>query len=310
MKPKIYAKSALTREQASVKARIGCDALEVQLLGELIINKAQSIYRPFEQVFDIEAFSKKYDVDVIHMPIPPGVGDLPLESLIDVKDFPLLIQVFDMAQKFAEMQGHTVGIVIHSETFYDKLLEEDVWPDLVEQVGWLLGNHKDVVIYLENVSPLRGVGKGKQLHLANNFAFDNVEMVKRLREELKTERIFTCLDICHAMLAEKYLTVLYKEVGDVPMPDLSMERYFIENKDVIGLIHLCDIYGSGYGKGRHGVPFKESTYPKLESILDLYVKYSYECPLTLEVEEQDFSICDGYAGTKKLVDRYFDKLSE
>lgn len=306
MKPEIYAKSSLTKEQADVKLCIGCDGLEIQLLGELINDHRIGDYKAYESVFDLDKF-RAYPVRVVHMPLVPKMGDVLLEAMVDAKDVSLLIEVFRIAQRFAEMQGHPVGIVVHSESFYEKLVDEDVWQDLVAVVNRLLTVNQGTYLLLENVSPLRGIGKGKQLHLANNFAFDNVEMVRMLRISTGCNRIFTCLDTCHAMLADKYISLLYDSVGDVPKEDLSMRRYFDENKNVIGLIHLSTVNGSGYGKGRHGVPFTEERYSELSEILSLYEEFGYTCPITLEVEEIDYSVCGGYAMTKELVDHYFSR---
>lgn len=130
-----------------------------------------------------------------------------------------------------------------------------------------------------------------------------------LRSELETDRIGTVLDTCHAMLAEKYMTVLYDEAGDYPTKDYSMREYFNQNARFIKLIHLCDIKGSGYGKGRHGVPFTTETVDKCYDILDLYEYFNLDCPITLEVEETNFDICDGYASTKGIVDEYYQRGS-
>ena len=305
-KPRIYAKSSLSHEQARVKMDIGCDGLEIQLLGELIEDRFSSKYKYCEQAFEIEDFIK-YPIEIIHMPLVPGMGDVLLEALVDDNDVTLLVEVFRLAEYYAIKQNHNIGIVIHSESFYDKLVDEDVWNKLVDKVKWLLTNYPEVNLIIENVSPLRGIGKGKALHLANNFAFDNVEMVTNLRRDTGISRIYTCLDTCHAMLADKYISIMYDAVGDVPKEDLSLDRFFEENAEVIGLIHLSNINGSGYGKGRHGVPFDKDTYYKLKFILDLYYKYNYTCPITLEVEETDYSTCDGYRKTKELVESYFIK---
>lgn len=106
----------------------------------------------------------------------------------------------------------------------------------------------------------------------------------------------------------KYITGLYEAVGDVPAEDLSMYRYFKENEDVIGLIHLSTIKGSGYGKGRHGVPFSEESYEELSSLLSLYLLFNLACQLTLEVEENDYSVSNGYRVTKELVEKFFDAI--
>lgn len=43
-KIEIYAKGSLTHEQLDVKESIGCDGLEVQLLGELIKDRTKGHY--------------------------------------------------------------------------------------------------------------------------------------------------------------------------------------------------------------------------------------------------------------------------
>lgn len=270
MKPLIYAKSAWLDWQAATKQALGCDALEIQLFSEIIIDRSHSLYRPYRDVFNVSNFVNEYRIDIVHSPLIKDSGDTLLEAVIDSKDLPLLIQLFDMAQEIATIQQHKVGIVIHSESYYYKLMDEDVWPDLVTQLDWLLQYHKDVNLIIENVSPLRNIKNVEYVRLSNNCMFDNVEMVKKLREQLPADRVFTCLDTCHAMLANKYISALYREVGDVPMIDLSMERFFKENADTIGLIHLCDMQGSGYGKGKHGISFNKETYGKLCDILNLY----------------------------------------
>ena len=151
---------------------------------------------------------------------------------------------------------------------------------------------------------MRGIGKGRELHLPNNFAFDNVDMVDRMRHILKTDRIGTCLDTCHMMLTQKYIRGLYEMVGDIAVPDLSTRKFFEMNKPFLKLIHLADMTGSGYGKGRHGIPFYKETEGKLKGIMDIYNSNNIVCPITLEVEETDFSVSSGYRQTKELVSRY------
>lgn len=76
------------------------------------------------------------------------------------------------------------------------------------------------------------------------------------------------------------------------------------NKPFLKLIHLADMTGSGYGKGRHGIPFYKKTEGKLKGIMDIYNSNNIVCPITLEVEETDFSVSSGYRQTKELISRY------
>lgn len=308
-KPSIYAKSSLTREQMDVKCSIGCDGLEIQLLGELVEDRSIGKYKRPEEVFNIKDL-EKYPVSVVHAPLLPGQGDLVLEVLCDRKDCQLLQSVFEIANFYGEIQSKKIIVVFHTETFLDKINDiGQSWNNMVQVIGYMLDRYPNTELVIENVSPLRGIGKGKELHLANNFAFDNVAMVKELRRTLNTDRVGTCLDTCHAMLTDKYIGGLYAMVGDVPVPDLSMQEYFRRNAECLKLIHLADINGSGYGKGRHGVPFNHGTYTRLKKILDIYNDAKISCPLTLEVEETDYSVCDGFRNTKDMVELYYKSVN-
>lgn len=303
--PKIYAKSSFTKEQMNVKCAIGCDGLEIQLLGELIEDRGNGEYVRPEEVFDLKAF-ENYPISVVHAPLLLGQGDVVLEVLCDRKDCTLLQSVFEIANYYGEIQGKKIIVVFHTETFLGKINDiGQAWNNITQVVGYMLERYPYTELVIENVSPLRGVDKGEELHLSNNFAFDNVVMVDELRRTLNTDRIGTCLDTCHAMLAEKYICGLYNMVGDVPAPDLSMGEFFRKNAEYLKLIHLADAKGSGYGKGKHGIPFTEETSDRLTNILKMYKGIGLDCPITLEVEETDFSVCDGYRGTRDLFNKYY-----
>lgn len=305
VKPKIYAKAALTEEQIITKMNIGCDGLEIQLLGELIKDRTCGKYNRALDVFDMDALIK-YPVKAVHAPLVPGKGDVTLEFLTNSTNITLLDQIFLIAELYGEEWNEMVTVILHSESFYKSLVDVgNQWGRVVSYIGMMLDKYPNTKLVIENVTPLRGIEQGKELHLSNNWGFDNIKMVQELRKALNINRIFTCLDTCHAMLAEKYIGGLYEIVGDVPVPNLSMEEYFRRNAPYLGLIHLCDVKGSGYGKGRHGIPFTNETIYKCYDILSLYEKYSLCCPITLEVEETDFAISDGYVNTKAIVDSFY-----
>lgn len=305
MSIEIYAKAALQHDQIDAKKSIGCNGIEIQLLGELI-DGFLGHYKNIEDAFDMESLIDE-PVSVVHAPILSGVGDMTIEQMCDMGDCKLFYETCRLANMFGERQNKMITVVVHSETFMGFIQGlGDTLDRIVSHTLTALKAYPYIKIGIENVSPLRGIGKGGSLHLANNFKFDNVDLAKYLRENLPTKRVGTVLDTCHAMLAKKYIDCLYKEVGDREPEDLSMEAYFKENQETIFLIHLCDIHGSGYGKGRHGVPFTLETASKCRDILRLYKKYNYNCPITLEVEETDFLDPQGYAQTKIIVDDFFN----
>ena len=293
----LYAKSSLSKEQLDVKMDIGCDGVEIQLLSELVNGKL-GCYLKADSVFDLDSF-KDYPIKVIHCPVlyHYGLSDVNIESFAR-RDFDLLDQVCYIANYFGRVQsGNKILVVIHSEMNLENMRVNGLLEDVLKSVSYVLFKYPFIELAVENVTPLRKV-YSDEIHLCNNFSFDNIELVKYLREELGTNRIGTCLDTCHAMISRKYMEAIHKEIGDIECPDYSLESYFDKNKEYVKLIHLSDAQDSGYGTGRHGVKFNDKNINKLRGIIDLYDRYDYSCPVTLEVNETDYSICDCYKETR------------
>ena len=305
--PEIYAKAAMNHDQIQVKKELGCNGIEIQLLSEL---KGDNTWYTLESVFNLKEFENE-PVSIVHAPLLSGYGDMTLEQMADIQDCTVFYETCRLADFFGKKQNKIITVVVHSETFLGFIEGlEGTFPNIEQMIFNALNQFSNIQIGIENVSPLRGIGKGNSLHLANNFKFDNVELVNKLRKDLNTNRIGTVLDTCHAMLAKKYIDCLYNEIGDRPYEDLSLDAYFRENKDTCFLIHLCGMKGSGYGKGKHGTAFHLDNPEELSKCLDiikLYNLYNYSCPITLEIEESDFSICDGYKCTKETVIECFNR---
>lgn len=278
----LYAKSALSKEQLDSKVAIGCDGIEVQLLSELV-NGSIGNYKAAEDAFDLDAFVE-YDVRVVHAPILSfyGMSDVTLEDFVD-DDIFLFEQVFKIAEFFGSNHARMIDIVVHSESKVS-IMESigNTWSRAVIYIGYLLFKYPHTRLLIENVTPNRGTINN--LVLTNNFLFDNVDMAKRLREALNTNRIGTVLDVCHAKISQKYIHGI-SEMLCVTHEDMSLENYLVQNLPTLGLVHFADMRDSGYGRGQHGtVPTDELN----REFVYLYEKYNCSCPVTLEVEETDF----------------------
>lgn len=306
MKPLIYAKSVLNHDQIQAKLNIGCDGIEIQLVGELFKDKDKHIYYDVNDVFNLSEFDK-YPIKCIHSPIYNG-SEVLLERICDPEDQFLFEQIFKIVQHFGEVQDMQIPLIIHSETHYNALADiGNTWFNIRSTLEYLLDKYPNVNVLIENVTPVRGITKNGAVHLCNNHYLDNVEMAEILRKELNTTRVGTVLDTCHAMITAKYMGAIYTAALDVQYPDYSIEKYLEANKDYCGIIHLANFKGSGYGTGYHGTPFDKDSQYLLKRILTTYEDLEYTCPLTLEVFEYDYYKNDNYALEKHYVDMYFDK---
>lgn len=302
----IYAKASLDSEQIDVKMNIGCDGIEIQLLDELV-NGSLGNYHKAEDVFKLDTFTK-YPIRAVHAPLLSHFGhtEVNLENFVD-KDLLLFDQVFYIANYFGKIQQRPIVVVIHTETDYLTLtLINNVWQQVVTALGSLLLKYPYTEVVIENVAPLRD-SNTDNIHLCNNIKFDNIQMAMKLREELNTDRIGTCIDTCHAMLSEKYMKALFREMGTHD-EDYSLDAFFRENAKCVKLIHLCDYELDGYTKGTHGTRFCEKNKDKLKDIVDLYYKYNLDCPVTLEIGETDYYISDGYADSYRTLQEVLGEI--
>lgn len=305
---KILAKSAFNEEQLNAKVASNAEGIEIQLLSELINGKVGR-YHTAEEVFDINKL-KKFDIYCVHAPILSfyGLSDVNLEDMVDFEDFVLLDQVFNIANTIGKYHNRKTIIIVHSELYREKMIGlGDTWKRVLNSVGCLLLKYPFTELAIENITPVRNAHQ-TPLYLSNNFKFDNIVMAKELRKQLNTDRVGTVLDICHARITDKYMTEIYKILGDEP-EDYSLDNFFKENKDVIKLIHLADMKGCGFGKRQHGTPFEETeeSMKALNTFIDLYKKYDYSCLVTLEVAETDFIASQGFRESNRLLLQELEK---
>ena len=308
-KPIILGKAAYNKNQIAPKIGFGADGIEIQLLNEmLVLNGKDRCWKSMSEVYDCYNEELTKHIHAIHAPLLKGLGDMTLENMMDIEDCSVLSEMAHVANEIGKKFNRVITLIVHSEQLVTTMKDVGgIYSKIVRSLDSLLNNYGYVRVGIENVSPIRELSVDN-LSLSNNFDYNNVVLANMLRNELKTNRVGTILDTCHAMITEKYIQGIYKIIDDSDylVPELSMARFFLENGDTIFHIHLCDMAGCGYGKGRHGIPFTEATKDKLFSILDLYTKYRYDCPLCLEVEELDgFDECTGFRSTKALVDEYF-----
>ena len=204
----IYAKSAFKEKDMDVKVDIGCDGIEIQLLGELV-NRESGKYFQAQKVFDLEKFID-YPITVIHCPLlwHFGLSDVNIESFA-TNDFELLNQVCYIANYFGKLHSKQIIVVIHSEMSMENMNVIGILKRIESVIQYMLSQYPYIEMAIENVTPLRKV-YGGEIHLCNNFSFDNVELVAHLREKLCTDRIGTCLDTCHAMITDRYMKAIYE----------------------------------------------------------------------------------------------------
>ena len=296
----IYAKASLNIAEIQEKIRCGCDAVELNLEEDFLLHGNHFVEYYGEELFTIK------DIEVIHIPSNQDKEMINLEWIFGHKDISILENVFSLAQYCSEIWNHRVIIVIHScLAMYDFMQYELLQERILKELEVLFDQYPQVDIAIENAIPLEFGKAGKFVpRLCNGIYQDTSELVQWMCRYFG-DRVGSVLDTCHVMMTERYLKLLL-EMAEIEsifvqpiLENINMEHYFQMNQGICKLIHLNNSCGNGY-RENHGTSFE--TMAEVQTILNLYEKYKYHCPLTLEIREKNYLDCCNYRKTKKLIE--------
>lgn len=306
----IIAKSALSREFMLRKMELGADALEIQLLNELVENDDISLAFPnLDECLNIPVYS-------VHTPLVEYADsssrlDIILEVLVRSKYIDLFENVCKIANEFGVAQNKVVWVVVHSSLASSSLdtADRDTMESIIECLSIMLEKYSNIGIALENVTPIKHFESGK-FEVCNNFLFDNVLIIRYLRKRLPefAERLVTVLDTCHVEMSKQFISLVAElfdnEVTAIP----TMSDYFEMNSGTLKFIHLSRTVLNGDGIGRHGQPFTEDSRDYIREVLVCRERYAKDCDIVLEVAETDYSKSLGFDISNKLVREELDSL--
>lgn len=264
----------------------GAKSLEIQIINNIGFYSKEDIANILQN-FDVK-------INVVHLKLLKNDATSLLNILDDVPDFYERIHCgFSFAQKLAEIQGmKSVGVVIHSDISNDKfeyLVNNYIFRERIEM---LLTQYPNTHILIENVMLLRKDKDGCISGRSGCF-FEPCNMAKRLNQEFKTDRFYTCLDICHALSSIRIANSIFKE-------RYTLDDFFYHYADNIGLIHLSYCKEFGFDKD-HGLPYTLDEVEDLKEFLGLYYEHNYTCPITIEVYEDNYHDAQNYATTHRVL---------
>ena len=302
MKPTIVAKSAPIEQNILVKEDIGCDGIEIQLLDDFCL---------YPNVDEYTELLSKHNIIAIHAPLTDSENKLKSKVNIEelVVDAPYIFNnMCFIAENVGRNLGHPVSTVFHCEHTYEQLVILGLYDEIANYIYSMLKTCPNIQILIENVTPVSYIGEG-QVTLANNFLFDNVEIVRHLvngAPDYLRDRIGTVLDTCHAEMSVEFANILRVHFADeIDIPKYTIEDYYAQNQRYCKLIHLARKADHGLTKQTHGQPFTDEM-DIVKMHLDNYAKYDYSCPIVLEVKERDYLKCNGYRASKALIDEYYN----
>lgn len=294
----ILAKSKIDSEHVEVKKNIGCDGIEYQMLAS-DFDEMQELASPDECL----AVITEHPARAIHLPMSNCNIEDDVMRLLDCASF-----LAERSYEIWSKQGvcDEPIIVTHNETHY-RMLGEQRLREMTAMMQEMLMKYPHVQYVIENTTPFRWLQKG-DTRLSSGYYDSPVMIADYLQEMLKTNRIGTCMDSCHAGITIEHMNRVCDACDAVDMK-FTMGKFFALYRPTCKLFHFASYDDGGYGAG-HATPFTKDKMGELREQVELYELYGYDCPVTLEINEKDLLVCDGYRVSKENLDMVLWECAE
>lgn len=183
-----------------------------------------------------------------------------------------------------------IPVVCHSELTADELYRLD---PIITNLNRCLLLCDCIKLCIENV-PMYNIYLGSDMSKVVTYT---PAVVRYLRQHLLDAKVYTCLDVCHAMMFCRYIQVL-SDAGMYEGKTISLEHFFKEHGSLCGLIHLANCKNFGIGSD-HGVSFE--THEEIMSLMKAIRKHINNAPIVLEISEKDYTNRINVKKTVKLL---------
>lgn len=264
--------------------------IELQLL-KSFIDDSNSI----SDWFDYLTQSSNSQIQVLHSPLHRG-DDVDWDDLLDPEILAIVERTCELGERLANHYQRPMPVVFHFGGNVEKIkrcpLIKQAYLDFIEH---LLTSYPNVVFLLENVvivddNQVRGCRRYREADVRTV-----VDFVLWLREQFETtDRFYSVLDTCHALMSIRLLKAIGFEV--------TWDEFFEAHQPTCGLIHLANGRGFGFGLD-HGTPFTSEDGELLQELLNLYDHYEFNCPVTLELREENYMDYQNYQLTYQTLQK-------
>ena len=285
-KPKFICKSALDDAQLRHAVELGADGIELQLYEEFYVSPKSIKTYGWGSFVNLPRLVQ-YPITSIHMPIRKEYNTN-FENLLVTDHSNVFSNICSLANAIGQARSSRILVVMHCEMGYNQLNETGLLEIIAEKLRIILAKYPYVELGIENLMPI--VTKDNKAGFRNGFGDSNVQLVKDLRARLRINRIGTVLDTCHALSSIRIMQDIYTNILNMPDAMYGMEYYMRSNAGVCSEIHLASVRGFGFNEADHGIAFDEQSPMSIEAFVEMYKNMHYECPICIEMREQDY--CD------------------
>lgn len=280
----IIGKSIVEENQLLKSYTDGFKCIELQLFKEVDTTSTTEYMHTIKEIPGLDIYS-------VHTPLL-GYDEIAIEDFVGTKHTKYILRTMDLAEQLALHYNHDVNVVVHTSTnVYTLQKYVGIWDTLLQNLTMYLDTYPNTTISIENTTPLHSGNKqGKDYPIFHNGSFyDNVEIVKTLREALPdyAHRIFSLLDICHALTTVRTFNVLNTAIKKV---DVSISKFIEVNAPYCHHIHFNNLRNLGWNPDEHGCGFEDTQedLDLLKEICTALEKFMPNAPCVFEMCEKDY----------------------
>ena len=282
---KILMKSGLSEKNFIVRKNLNENNIELQLLKEFYSNK-KALIEYFNMIVN-----SQLDISIIHTPLVDGEA-VEIDDFYDKIKKDIFFKTCELANMVGLKFNKNIMVIVHcAMNFNQDIINLNKIKIIDDVLVNALNKYHNISIAIENIIPL--VNSYKGAYGRNGFLNDNCLYVNYFIDKYGfNDKIGTVLDTCHALITIKLLE--YCKIS------LTLDKFFEWNNKNVMLVHLANVGDNGYGKNNHGIGFIEGKdLELLYDIVSLYNKYEYNCPITIEVREENYLNPLNYIKTKE-----------
>lgn len=275
----IVGKSALENIQLVNSVRDGFNTIELQLFGDFLTTPNEKI---FKDILSVDGLM----ISSVHSPLLYS-REVEIEDLGDSNTSYPILKTFYLADLLSQHYKKPMPVVVHASSSMDELLlKKDLLYKIVRELDIAMQLFTNVEVCIENTIPV--ISKGARYSTKNSFLFDTVDICKFLREQLKTTKVYTVLDTCHALTSIRFMEET-KEFTN--KSTVTLEDFFLNNGNYTRIVHLNNVIDLGLKAGQHSTPFSPTNMKDVEllsNIITYINKYTTNVDCVLEINEEEY----------------------
>ena len=309
----IVAKSAANYSELCSRKQLGFKKIELQLLG-----KDKEMLQSDPMLMISQIMNSGIDVVAIHTPLGnmSPFNELNLEYLSEENYRHLFLDTCAFAQSLSSLYEKKIRIIIHNGL---TISQYKVMPALYDNIvklfaDTILYRFPDLIFSLENITPIKSLAHANdELHFTNGIFADGPEIARQLNIDLgrSSDPLFTAtLDTCHMLTSMRILEAL-RQVGALNPNYIAptIDKYVGQYYDIIDNVHLNNFKNFGVNQGEHSAPFDSSNNEDILFLKHLLSILPDKVPLTLEINETDYTNCPNLMMTQKAIKKIMPNIT-